>query len=76
MKNSRSWFLNIPTLMLQKFVNCRLRLAIIGDYSALASSSAALRDFINESNRGDAVWFLRGIGDLEMRLALQESKRS
>jgi hypothetical protein len=62
--------------MLQKFVNYRLRLAIIGDLSALTSRSAALRAFINESNRGDAIWFLANIGEMEKRLAPQESNQS
>jgi predicted dehydrogenase len=56
--------------MLQKFVNYRLRLAIIGDLSELASRSTALRDFLYETNRGESVWFLAGIGELERRLAL------
>jgi hypothetical protein len=59
--------------MLQKFVNYRLRVAIIGDFSALASNSSALHAFIQESNRGTAIWFLANIGELEKRLAAQES---
>jgi hypothetical protein len=59
--------------MLQKFVNYRRRVAIIGDFSQLAASSAALRDFITESNRGQEIWFLASIGELESRLAPQES---
>jgi hypothetical protein len=55
--------------MLQKFVNYRLRLAIIGDFSALASTSSALHAFIQESNRGGAIWFLASVGELENRLA-------
>jgi hypothetical protein len=62
--------------MLQKFVNYRLRLAIIGDLSGLASNSTALRAFIDESNRGDAIWFLANLGDVEKRLAPQESNQS
>ena len=55
--------------MLQKFVNYRLRLAIIGDFSAFAANSSALRAFIQESNRGGAIWFLANAGELENRLA-------
>lgn len=55
--------------MLQKFVNYRLRLAIIGDFSALASNSSALHAFIQESNRGGAIWFLASVSELENRLA-------
>jgi hypothetical protein len=50
-------------------VNYRLRLAIIGDFSALASNSSALHAFIQESNRGGAIWFLASVSELENRLA-------
>lgn len=62
--------------MLQKFVNYRLRLAIVGDFSALASNSSALHAFIQESNRGDAIWFLANVGELENRLARRGSGSS
>ena len=58
--------------MLQKFVNYRLRVAIMGDFSELASNSAALRAFIYESNRGDTVWFVADICEMEKRLVPQE----
>ncbi len=54
---------------LQKFVNYRLKLVILGDYSQFASNSAPLRAFIYESNRGNAVWFLADRKELEERLA-------
>lgn len=57
--------------MLQKFVNYRLRLAIIGDLTELASNSAALGAFIYESNRGDAAWFLANLSELEKRIEPQ-----
>lgn len=44
--------------VLQKIVNYRLRIAILGDISAHVAASDALRDFVWESNRGDQVWFL------------------
>ena len=59
--------------ILQKFVNYGLRLAIIGDLSAFTANSAALRDLINESNRGNSVWFLPDLGEAEKRLALKAS---
>jgi hypothetical protein len=58
--------------MLQKFVNYRLRVAIIGDFSELASNSSALHAFIQESNRGGAIWFLANLSELEERLAGSE----
>jgi Domain of unknown function (DUF4180) len=62
--------------ILQKFVNYRLRVVIIGDFSALASNSSALHAFIQESNRGDATWFLANVGELEERLAVSERSLS
>jgi len=56
--------------MVQKFVTYRVRLAIIGDFSELAFKSETLRDFIDEANRGDAIWFLAGLDELEKRVAL------
>jgi hypothetical protein len=52
----------------QKFVNYGMRLAIIGAISPVALESPALRAFINESNRGERIWFLRHTGDLGKRL--------
>jgi hypothetical protein len=42
----------------QKFVNYRLRLAIVGDISHHVASSTALRDFVFETNRGRQLWFV------------------
>jgi hypothetical protein len=42
----------------QKFVNYRLRLAVIGDVSAYEAKSAPFRDFVREANRGRHVWFV------------------
>jgi hypothetical protein len=42
--------------ILQKFVNYRVRLAIVGDFAIYSSQS--LRDFIYECNRGQHVFFL------------------
>jgi hypothetical protein len=52
----------------QKFVTYGMRLAIIGAISPEALESPALQAFINESNRGDRIWFLEHIGDLGKRL--------
>ncbi len=52
----------------QKFVTYGMRLAIIGAISPEALESPALQAFINESNRGERIWFLRHIGDLGKRL--------
>jgi hypothetical protein len=54
--------------VLQKLVNYRKRPAIVGDVSAAAEASAPLRDFIRESNRGEMVWFVDDLAELEARL--------
>lgn len=53
----------------QKFVNYRLRLAVVGDISAKVAKSAPLRDFVRESNRGDHVWFVDDESELDRKLA-------
>lgn len=42
--------------ILQKFVNYHMKLAVIGDFSKYTSKP--LRDFIYESNNGNAVFFV------------------
>src|ERR1700722_6498406 len=55
--------------LIQKFVQYRRRLVIIGDISGFLAESSALRAFVNESNRGKEVWFVASRDDLEERLA-------
>lgn len=55
--------------VIQKFVNYQLRLVLLGDISAWTAASGPLRDFVRESNRGTAVWFLADLAELERRLA-------
>ncbi|MGC1213648.1 MAG: DUF4180 domain-containing protein [Micromonospora sp.] len=52
----------------QKFVNYRVRLAVIGDISRHLAASAALRDFVRECNRGRQLWFLANQDELDERL--------
>jgi hypothetical protein len=54
--------------LLQKFVNYRLRLAIVGDLSRAMSESDALKAFVRESNRGDQIWFLSSTDELGQKL--------
>ncbi|MDR2515431.1 MAG: DUF4180 domain-containing protein [Christensenellaceae bacterium] len=57
--------------VLQKFVNYRLALCILGDFSGYGSK--ALRDFIYESNKGGRILFLNDREEALSRLhALQE----
>ena len=53
----------------EKFVIYRVRLAILGSIAAFVEQSSALRDFVRESNRGENVWFVANLGELEKRLA-------
>jgi hypothetical protein len=55
----------------QKFVNYRRRLAVVGDISAHLEDSAALRDFVRESNRGQQMWFVADDDELARRLSRQ-----
>lgn len=52
----------------QKFVNYRLRLAIVGDISRYTAVSSALRDFVYETNRGRQLWFYATQEELDERL--------
>ncbi|WP_405691629.1 DUF4180 domain-containing protein [Streptomyces sp. NBC_00057] len=54
--------------IVQKFVNYRLKLAVVGDISRHTDASNALRDFVRESNRGTQLWFLPDIDALHARL--------
>lgn len=59
----------VAGLFIQKLINYGQRLAIVGDISAQVAESAALRDFVTESNRGRHVWFVADLTALERRLA-------
>lgn len=54
--------------IVQKFVNYRLGLAVVGDVSRHTSASSALRDFVYESNRGRQLWFVPDMDALHDRL--------
>jgi len=53
--------------LLQKFVTYRVKLAIYGDFSGYKSKP--LRDFMLESNRGDAIFFVSSEEEAIERLA-------
>ncbi|MBE1489832.1 DUF4180 domain-containing protein [Plantactinospora soyae] len=54
--------------IMQKFVNYRVRLVVVGDISGHVAASTALRDLVFESNRGSQVWFVADLGELDTRL--------
>ncbi len=58
----------IAGAIIQKFVNYRSQLVIVGDISGWIADSNALRDFVYESNRGREVWFLPDLDALAERL--------
>jgi hypothetical protein len=62
--------------VLQKLVNYRFQVAILGDVAAAAGASAPLPDFIRESNRGTTVWFVRDLAELEGKLATHQTPSS
>lgn len=54
--------------IIQKFVDYRLGVAVVGDISRHTAVSTALRDFVVESNRGTQVWFVPDLEALHDRL--------
>ncbi|WP_435204656.1 DUF4180 domain-containing protein [Micromonospora sp. bgisy143] len=54
--------------VMQKFVNYRLRLAVVGDISTQLAGSSALRALVHESNRGEHIWFVPDLDALDARL--------
>lgn len=52
----------------QKFVNYRIRLAIIGDISDRLNASGSLSSWVAESNRGTELWFCTTFDHLRERL--------
>ncbi|MCX4696968.1 DUF4180 domain-containing protein [Streptomyces sp. NBC_01408] len=54
--------------VVQKFVNYRVGLAVLGDISRHTTNSPALRDFVRECNRGRQTWFLTDAAELHDRL--------
>ncbi|GAA0247020.1 DUF4180 domain-containing protein [Saccharothrix mutabilis subsp. mutabilis] len=54
--------------VMQKFVNYRMLLAVVGDISEHLAASSALRALVAESNEGDHVWFVPDLDALDERL--------
>ncbi|HVU67053.1 MAG TPA: DUF4180 domain-containing protein [Ktedonobacteraceae bacterium] len=55
--------------IVQKFVNYRRRLVILGDISHYVAQSRAFHDFVHEANRGTQLWFVKDLPELNARLA-------
>ncbi|WP_326766895.1 DUF4180 domain-containing protein [Streptomyces sp. NBC_01591] len=54
--------------IIQKFVNYRMGMVILGDISRHTEASSALQDFVRECNRGRQTWFLADVEELGERL--------
>lgn len=55
--------------VVQKFANYRVRLVVLGDVSAHVDAGGPLADWIRETGRGRAVWFVADEAELDRRLA-------
>lgn len=53
---------------MQKVLNYRMQLAIVGDVSAQVAESDALRDFIVECDRGSEIYFAADVDALLARV--------
>ena len=58
----------LASAVCQKFVTYGVGLAIMGDVSFHLSHSNPFRGFIEESNRGRHVWFVKDMDELKVRL--------
>ncbi|MGH8880179.1 MAG: DUF4180 domain-containing protein, partial [Stackebrandtia sp.] len=61
--------------IVQKFVNYRIKLVIVGDVTPYTETSSAFADFVTESNRGSQTWFVPDITQLRDRLTARQSRQ-
>ncbi|MFJ8504788.1 DUF4180 domain-containing protein [Streptomyces avermitilis] len=61
--------------IIQKFVNYRMGLAVVGDISRHTDASTPLQDLVREGNRGTQLWFLPHVDALRTRLAEGKSRK-
>ncbi|GCE21024.1 DUF4180 domain-containing protein [Dictyobacter kobayashii] len=54
--------------IIQKFVNYQQRLVVLGDISQYLDQSSSFKAFVYEANRGNDLWFLANLQELEGRL--------
>lgn len=52
----------------QKFVNYRVRLVVVGEPTANGPTSGPVEDWMRESNRSRALWFVEDEAELNRRL--------
>ncbi|MFF5566618.1 DUF4180 domain-containing protein [Streptomyces sp. NPDC012623] len=58
--------------ILQKLVNYRFRLVVVGDISLHLAASSSLPDLVREANRGRQIWFVPDLNALADRLKRPE----
>ena len=54
--------------IIQKFVTYRRHIVILGDVSQYMAQSRSFRDFVYEANKGNEVWFITSLQELDERL--------
>jgi hypothetical protein len=54
--------------IIQKFVTYRRRIVILGNISQYVAQSRSFRDFVYEANKGNEVWFVTNLQELDERL--------
>jgi hypothetical protein len=59
--------------MIHRITLYKMRVAITGDISRHLDESSAFRDFVYEANRGNQVWFVASIEELEERLKSEQA---
>jgi hypothetical protein len=57
--------------IVQKFVNYRLRLVVIGDPQHHGPTSGPVEDWMREANQGRELWFVADHDELDRRLTAQ-----
>jgi Domain of unknown function (DUF4180) len=62
--------------IVQKLVNYRIRLAVVGDVESYLAASEALRAYVVEADRGRDVWFVASVSELEGRLAERSGRHA
>lgn len=65
----------VAGVFVQKLVQYRLRLAVVGDVTAQIAASDAFRDWVREVNRGQDVWFADNMEQLTARLETAPPRR-
>jgi hypothetical protein len=55
--------------IMQKFVNYRTHLAVVGDIDAYQEQSESFAALVRESNRGRHIWFVDDLDGLDEHLA-------